>query len=280
MLGCCPNGTVTVDWGDGTEPNVIRGSSTGYFNFTPTHNYAKPGNYVITLRVDGEVAFGGINNTNEYSLILRHSSSANAINNVYRNAVQKIEIGNNVTEINNYAFHSCNALTDITISGSVTRIGENAFTYCHALSSVTIQNGVKSISSYAFQYCYGSSSVTIPASVTSIGYGAFYYCYSLLSITFPEGVTSIGGNAFYYCKSLSSVTIPGSVTNIAANTFYGCSSLRFCDFSNHTSIPTLAAYNAFSDVAGDCQILVPATLHGEWKEKTNWIALASKIVPV
>jgi hypothetical protein len=38
MLGCCPNGTVTVDWGDGTEPDVLTGTSTSSVKWTPITN--------------------------------------------------------------------------------------------------------------------------------------------------------------------------------------------------------------------------------------------------
>lgn len=43
MLGVCPNGTVTVDWGDGTTPDTLTGTSTSTAKWTPNHNYAAPG---------------------------------------------------------------------------------------------------------------------------------------------------------------------------------------------------------------------------------------------
>ena len=55
MLGCCPDGTVTVDWGDGTTPDTLTGTSTVTVKWTPTHAYATAGDYVITLQVEGTV---------------------------------------------------------------------------------------------------------------------------------------------------------------------------------------------------------------------------------
>ena len=188
MLGVCPNGTVTVDWGDGTTPDTLTGTSTTTVKWTPNHAYAAPGEYVIKLTVDGTMGFYGESPSAMHSAILRYSSSADNRNQAYQNSVQKIETGN---------------------------------------------------------------------SVTSIGRAAFNFCYSLASITIPNSVTSIGTYAFYNCYCVA-----------------------FYDFSNHTSIPTLANANVFSDIATDCQIRVPASLVDTWKAATNWSTYASHIVGV
>ena len=146
MLGCCPNGTVTVDWGDGTTPDVLTGTSVTSVKWTPTHHYAAAGDYVITLTVDGTMGLYGVSSSNQYSCILRHSSSSDTRNYGYRNAVQKIEVGGGVTSIGNYAFN-----------------------YCYSLSSITIPDGVTSIGNSAFRNCYSLASITLPASETRIG---------------------------------------------------------------------------------------------------------------
>ena len=234
MLGVCPNGTVTVDWGDGTTPDTLTGTSTSTVQWTPNHAYAAPGEYVIKLVVDGTMGFYGSSSFNQYSAILRYSSGSDVRNYVYQNSVQKIEIGNGVTSI----IYS-------------------AFSYCYSLASITIPDGVTSIGDHVFQNCYSLASITIPDGVTSIDNYAFQSCYSLASITIPDGVTSIGNYAFQNC--------------------YG---VAFYDFSNHTSVPTLAKTNAFTNIASDCQIRVPASLVDEWKAATNWSTYASYIVGV
>ena len=176
MLGCCPKGTVTVDWGDGTKPDTLTGTSVSTVKWTPTHEYSAAGDYVIELSVSGSVSFAGINSLNQYSYLLRYSSGADTRNRVYQSAIQKVEIG-----------------------GSVTSIGGNAFYNCYSMSSITIPGSVTSIGNYAFYNCYSLSSITIPDSVTSIGSYAFFSCYSLSSITIPDGVTSIGQYAFNDC---------------------------------------------------------------------------------
>ena len=180
MLGVCPNGTVTVDWGDGTTPDTLTGTSTTTVKWTSNHAYAAPGEYVIKLTVDGTMGFYGEFSLTSASAILRYSSSDDNRNYVYRSSVQKIEIGNGITSIGNSAFYSCYSLASITIPNGVTNIGNSAFYSCYSLASITIPNGV-----------------------TNIVDSAFYNCRSLASITIPNGITSIGDSTFHNCRGVA-----------------------------------------------------------------------------
>lgn len=124
MLGVYLNGTVYVDWGDGTTPTTLTGKNTVVY--TPNHNYAEPGDYVIRLTVDGEIEIFGYGGDSS-AYILRHSKNSSKINKVYHNSVRKIEIGNCVTIIGNSAFSNCYSLTSISIPNSVASIDRNAF---------------------------------------------------------------------------------------------------------------------------------------------------------
>ena len=225
MLGVCPKGTVTVDWGDGTTPDVLTGTSTSTVKWTPTHNYAKPGDYVITLTVDGEMDFYGSSSNNANSGILRHSSSASTANFVYQQAVKRVEVGFCVTSIGTWAFANCHNIKSINIPNSVTNIDTRAFGYCYSLTSINIPNSVTHIGSYAFADCYSLTSINIPNSVTSIGEGAFQYCYGLTSLTIPNSVMSIETKAFNFCYNLKSIDISNSVTSIGESVFSQCYSL-------------------------------------------------------
>ncbi len=302
MLGICPNGTVTVDWGDGTEPDILTGTSLTTVQWTPIHNYASPGDYVIKLTVDGEAQLYGTNSTNTYSYILRYGSGADSRNRVYQKSILKVEIGAGI-RIGNYAFYNCYSLSSITIPDSVTSIGAYAFTICYSLSSITIPDSVTSIETYVFNNCYSLSSITIPNSVTSIGAYAFTTCYSLSSIIIPDSVTSIGNYAFNSCYSLSSITIPDSetsignyvfsacyslssitipdsVTSIVNNAFQNCYGIAYYDFTALSAVPALSNTNAFTGIVADCEIRVPAALADEWKAATNWATYADYIVGV
>ena len=395
LLGCCPNGTVTVDWGDGTEPDVLTGTSISTVKWTPTHEYAAPGDYMISLTVDGTMGFYGASNSSENSAILRYSSNTIAQNLVYLSAVRTVEIGSDVTSIGNNAFRNCFALSDIVIPDSVTSIGNYAFSGCYSLKNIVIPDSVTSIANYVFQncrtltnifvtdgvtsigiyalqYCYNLSNIIVPNSVRSIGTNAFEYCQNLSNIVIPDGVKSINNNTFQNCYSLKNIVIPDSVTSIGNYTFGGCYSLknivipdgvksigynafqncstllnievpkevksinnntfqncsilsnivipdsvtsignyafggcynltnifvtdsvtsignyafqncygvRYYDFSHHTAVPTLAGTAAFSNIAADCEIRVPAALVDEWRAATNWATYADYIVGV
>lgn len=152
MLGVCPNGTVTVDWGDGTTPDVLTGTSTSTVKWTPNHDYAKPGDYVITLTVDGKMAFVG--ESWDGSWILSGVSKSDNLNATYRCATRRIEVGNNVI-IGDYAFSSCYALGSVNITESLTSIGQSGFRSCFSLASLVFLKGLTNIATYAFGSCYG-----------------------------------------------------------------------------------------------------------------------------
>lgn len=133
MLGVCPKGTVTVDWGDGTEQDTLTGTSTTAVKWTPTHEYAAPGDYVISLTVDGEMGFYGSNRFNQSSSILSYASGSDNRNRAYISAVHKVEIGEGVTSIGSYSFYYCPSLASITIPEGVTSIGDYAFYYCYGM---------------------------------------------------------------------------------------------------------------------------------------------------
>ena len=226
---------VTIDWGDGSPTETL----SGVADVNTTHHYDEIGDYVITL----EVADG-------CKLRLGHNVSGYAVMGsafVYRNMLQKVEVGERVTSTGIYVFNGCYSLSSIVIPSSVTSIGEYAFNNCFSLSSAVIPSSVTSIGNGAFNGCYSLSSIVIPSSVTSIGASAFYGCCSLSSVVIPSSVTSIGTDMFKNCYSLSSVVIPSSVTRIGATAFYYCYSLSSVVIpSSVTSIGVSAFYYCFS----------------------------------
>ena len=319
LVGVGIKGTVIVDWGDGTEPNVLTGTSTSTGRYTPNHEYAKAGDYVITLIVNGEMRIlGGSSST---APILA-AYSADYVNNIlYKYALQKIEIGNGVTSIGPRAFYGCHNLTSVTIPEGVTTIDEYTFYRCYNLASINIPEGVTKIGASAFSGCDNLASINIPEGVTSIGWDAFEDChnltslkipegvtkidthtfsgcYNLTSVTIPEGVTSIGEYAFENCYSLASITIPEGVTSIGAYAFNHCHSLPSLKIPGSvTGIGKYAFYNTYSAEFLDFtdhaavpslgssafyanKILVPMALVNTWRSATSGQLSASQIVGV
>ena len=280
MLGVCPNGTVTVDWGDGTTPDTLTGTDVTTVKWTPNHAYAVPGEYVIKLTVDGTMGFYGEFSLTSASAILRYSSSDDNRNYVYRSSVQKIEIGNGITSIDGSSFYSCYSLASITMPNSITSIKESTFYSCYSLTSITIPDSVTNIGNSIFNSCYSLASITIPNGITSVGDSAFHNCRSLASITIPDGITSVGYSIFNSCYSLASITIPNGITSVGDSAFKNCRGVVFYDFTACTTVPTLASTTAFTGIPADCKIRIPAALVNAWKAATNWATYADHIVGV
>ena len=262
---------VGIDWGDGSAIQTF----TGTGNKNTTHTYAKPGDYVIRLKVtSGTLGLG--NGSSSYCVMGSTSSSYR----VYTNMLQKVEIGDRVTNIGNYAFYNCSSLASVSIPRSVANIGNYAFASCSSLASVNIPSGVTSIGNYAFYLCSSFISISMPNSVISIGSSAFYNCSSITSITLPDRIEALNDYIFYNCYSMASISIPSSVTSIGANAFGFCYSMACYDFTKHTSVPTLVAQTAFNRMPSDCVIKVPMSLLSDWESTTNWSAFDIEIVGV
>ena len=222
-LGCCPNGTVDIDWGDGSAHDTLTGTSTTTLQ-SIQHTYPDTGEmFTIKLHMEsGSLGFKGVSsNSTGSQVIYKGSTGSTNGQRAYQNAVKDVRYGSHVTSIGNYAFYNCYSLTSVTIPESVTSIG-----------------------SYAFYNCYSLTSVTIPESVTSIGSNAFYYCTSLTSVTIPESVTSIDSYAFYICSSLAQLIFgPTTPPTAGSSAFASLPS----DLVVYVPAGTLSAYQAASN---------------------------------
>lgn len=176
---------------------------------------------------------------NEYSA---NSAFATSI------ALETVNIGENVTNIPDYAFYNCTRLASITFPNSVTGIGEKAF-YSTAISELTIVSSVERIGNNAFEHCTNLTTVNFNATncttagnlvfllddafttlnigqnVTRIPSYLFSGCAITSDLTIPNFVTIIGSGAFANCNGLTSVNIGNSVTSIGSSAFKDCTGL-------------------------------------------------------
>ena len=136
--------------------------------------------------------------------------------------IQKIVIGDGVTNIGSSAFWNCGALS-VEIASSVTVIGNSAFRDSKIISA-TIPSGVKTIGDDAFRGCKNLSSVTIGEGVETIGQNVFRACTSLTAITLPASIGEIGSATFMECTEMKSAKFtPGSKqVKLGDNMFTGC----------------------------------------------------------
>ena len=253
LTGNSSGTAVSIDWGDGSAAeSVALDANTVY---TP-HEYSSAGEYVIAVSVtSGSISFNGDSDYDAGSNIFRKSGTPNDRDDiVYQNVLMKIEIGNAVIFIGDYAFQKCYSLTSVTMSSAVTSIGTYAFQNCNSLTSITIPNSVTSIDEYAFNYCCSLNHVTFPDSIDNIGTYSFGDCYSLKTIAISNNsVTSINANTFDRCFSLTSVTIPDSVIFIGDGAFSGCFTLTSVTIPN--SVTFIDQY-----VFDECHLLTCLTI--------------------
>jgi hypothetical protein len=140
-----------------------------------------------------------------------------------------ISVPNNVTALYSYAFQDNNNLTSIDLSNTkITDINNYALASCDALSSVILPNTLKYIGPYAFQYDIALKNITLPEGLVQIGDSAFQNA-SLTSVTIPSTVTTQIGKSAFRMSSLTEAylrmtSMQVKVTSASYSWFYGCSS--------------------------------------------------------
>lgn len=241
MLEIRYQGVLTINWGDGSTPDVFEGGTynSWYVASTQNHQYSVPGSYVITL----EVSEGGqiyiIGNSEDYarSCVLRHSSAKDSRNRGYQVAVTKIELGGHGVEIGLYAFAGLRALKTITMHRGV--VSQAVYT------------------KFAFAYCNSLTGIVLPPSFTKLDDSFALGSYSLARISIPYGVTKIGSKAFYENRSLEAIDLPSSVTETASSAFYKCSNVTHVGLHEGLQILGMATFQYCSAVRS---VRIPSTV--------------------
>lgn len=181
----------------------------------------------------------------------------------YRNSIQTIVIGDQITQIGRNAF-PWTACSTIKFGKNVRSIGERAFNGCRNLNGdLTLPDSVQTIGAGAFQGCEKlSGDLTIPDSVVEIGEGAFRDCKNLNgTLTLGKNLRTIGKEAFSGCAFTGSLTIPEGVTEIADSVFgAGIPLKKYGMFTGTLTLPSTlktigAEAFAYTDFSGE--LLIP-----------------------
>ena len=148
-------------------------------------------------------------------------------------ACSTIQFGKSVRSIGAKAFFGCRNLNgDLTLPDSVQIVGDSAFAGCTGLTgTLTLGNGLQTIGFNAFYDCPFSGDLVIPDSVTMIGIQAFYCQPYFLpetqgTLTLGKNLRTIGESAFCESRYTGSLTIPDSVVEIGERAFYQCENLN------------------------------------------------------
>lgn len=267
-LGICPNGTMDIDWGDGSAHSTLTGTSTTELKQVQ-HIYPDTGEmFTITLHMDsGEFGFGSFDVEGEeptyYESVLISTGDKDNYNGkyAYQGSVKAIRLGNKVNSIRDEAFSS-NRLEYITMPDSIASIGSSAFCY-NNLQSIIIPSRVTRIEDSTFSGNHGTQMISFPRGVTYIGERAFGGNESgssnnLQIVTLPDRLTVLGSDAF---QGFEKVVVPSSLTTITS----GLTPTSITDISLPNGVTAITDY-AFSSCNFLTKVVIPSSVEsiGEW----------------
>ncbi len=145
-------------------------------------------------------------------------------------------IPNDVVEIENNAFYSCN-ITSLQLPQGIKILGEQVFVNCSFLSSTfLLPESLESIGTSCFMECSMlNGNLVLPSKLKEINENCFRGCSFTGDLVIPEGVTYIGNYAFY--KATGSQFNGGKL--YLSNTLKGIGSQAFlgCNFQGELFIP-------------------------------------------
>ena len=114
--------------------------------------------------------------------------------------------------------------------------------------------------------------------ITGLAHSCFYNCYSYdKTVTVASTVTQLNAT-FYCCYNVPKIVFLGDLTTISGAAFYNCLLCLEYNFTHCTTVPALAATNAFTSINTNAKIVVPDSLVSSWKAASNWSAYASYII--
>ena len=198
---------LTVDWGDGSSPTVRQSSGNEYIS----HNYTVADDYEITIWISsgtGTYGFGGGTTT---SIFCEQEPEC----------LQKIYIGENVTNIGDYAFWNNNQLEKIMIPKTITSINQYVCYNCRALKAFIIPNGITVINQYALYYCPSIKYHVLPMSITTINQWSLYYRPSSDKIIVPDNINTIYERGFSSHTSVIKLVLPNKSISYGNAVYYG-----------------------------------------------------------
>ena len=209
--------------------------------------------------------------------------------------LNELQIGPDVTHINENAFKNCfnlktitidpantsfstengylvqlsdnkiirgTSATDIVLDSSVSVIEDSAFGGLTTIKSIDMsQSSITEIAPNTFEDCTSLTTVKLPAGLQSIGSNAFKGCTGLSEIDFEDcdSLTTIGDIAFFGCTALGEINLPASLSNIGSNAFYECDALKEVYIAN----PTITSRCTNSSTVGYLLANTYAASHGE-----------------
>lgn len=290
---------VEIDWGDKSRHIFVEGTGV----VQASHDYAKPGEYVLRLKAkDGcELGFGDPENDKLFfdgyygENVVAHS---NAI-------ITKLILSDNVKTFWQYAFIGLCSLKSISLSNSIesiTNASDAGGISAENIKTLIFPRNIKSIVSfsgtYRLEYVSFSNSIeelpgwfmpttdnlkvlTLPEKITAINADeqysspSFGYCINAKTIIIPDNVSSIPNNSFMEARKLKRLYMSNGITAIGNKCFTRLYDLEILHLPEHlVSIGT----ECFSYVPKIQKIDFPETLESIGKSSFNDIKSIKELI--
>lgn len=232
------DGTVTVNWGDGIEEDIIGHIDSPYIQSSDIiytgHTYSQGGKYTISLKPteDTTIYF--------YNGILNGNGSNDAY---YHSCVTDVFVGNQVC-VSYAGLAYLNHLKTVSLPMNITfdeRQSSN-LRNLYMVSHINIPNTILRILSSCFNECSRLRTVSLPDSIIEIQNSSFYANSLLKRIIVPYNTTYIRNSSFYTCTNLTDVFIGNAVLE-GTGIFRGCSYLIDFNLGDITTIPSNCFHN-------------------------------------
>lgn len=264
QLAICPNGSVAIDWGDGSPEDVITGSSTTTRVFT-SHSYATHGDYVIEIEPldDATIGFYGYD-TGPLETFQ------------YTNCIKHIRLGRNVV-LGKNSFAQASDLRTITMPGYITSLGESVCNKCVSLRALIIPINTATLGKTAFFQCYDLEIISLPLLLNSIGIQCMNTT-SLRRSIIPPGITNIPEAMLFMNVKMLCVVMPDSITSIDKAAFPYCYTIK--DIYCYAENPPSLGQSSFDSTPTDSTIYVPAASVDAYKQASGWSGVAGRIKPI
>jgi hypothetical protein len=186
----------------------------------------RSGEYTVPFGVThiGESAFAGCTNLEEVNFPKSVVSIGLASFSV--SGLKRLELPDNLGNIEPYAFDRCTNLEHVIIPFGVISIGNSAFSNCKKLKSIFIPDGAVKLGDWLFESCEGLTNIRLPSHITIIPSGAFTGCTQLSEVKLTSNLKSIGNSAFKNCVNSNYFDFGVELETIESSAFSGCINLK------------------------------------------------------
>lgn len=265
-----PKGTVSIDWGDGSDPSSVTGTSDSSTRDVQ-HTYAAGGEYTIKIQPENDAIYGIAGSSNYAKLVYNKNNTSDK---TYQYSVRKVILGGGITETN-YAFAYMRNLETVLIPTGVTYFGDGIFKYCISLRHVNVPKGMTyKGNGGGFQNAEMLRTISTPVDFKVNLNNMFPSCYRLRRVTIPYDATAIGASCFNYNTSQFEMVFPKDISSLGGASLTTDNSviLHF-----RATVPPTITSSFFSTIGAETVIYVPADSVDDYKGATGWSSVAAKI---